>query len=149
MRKFALFLLLVWAGSMYATDLRIESLHGEARNFALSSIGKIVFEGNMLKLVDNSGEVLVSQRVADISKITFKDASSFLSVPQADIKIYPNPASDMVMIDGLDQPAKITLFTISGQIIKSEVGTQLQVSDVPHGDYLLLVNNQVVKLIKQ
>lgn len=74
------------------------------------------------------------------------------------IKAYPNPAAGTLPIDGLpeNKKAEITLYDMNSRLIKEFTTyssfTELDISDVVPGSYLLVINNQLertVKIIKE
>ena len=60
-------------------------------------------------------------------------------IGQVLIKIFPNPANDLLNITGLDQPAEMRLFSVTGHLLKTENGItdKIVLSDLPPGLYLL------------
>jgi hypothetical protein len=64
-------------------------------------------------------------------------------LPQLDFSLFPNPASDDLQIV-LNQPAnKLSLFTISGDLIREESvlsqHMQIDISDLPNGLYFIVI----------
>ena len=69
------------------------------------------------------------------------------------IRIYPNPASDMVYMEGAEN-ATITLTSISGKVIRTEENiNSMDISTLPAGIYLISIQNedkvQTTRLIKK
>ena len=71
------------------------------------------------------------------------------------LKLYPNPASDYINIDGLSGGEKITIFDINGRIVEQQFAASnitLNVSKLQYGTYIVIVqkNNEmkVLKFIK-
>ncbi|TAE50111.1 MAG: T9SS C-terminal target domain-containing protein, partial [Cytophagales bacterium] len=85
-----------------------------------------------LKSVDNDGSIQYSNWVA------VKNSQKL------QVKIYPNPAQDYVVIEGdesLDK-AKVVLLSIEGQIIKEtdfSKAVTLQLNELPKGLYILKI----------
>ncbi|RLB03004.1 MAG: hypothetical protein DRG59_12225, partial [Deltaproteobacteria bacterium] len=69
------------------------------------------------------------------------------SLPQTQIQIFPNPANDILTIEGnfnLEEIKKITIFDVSGRIIKPLVcsknkNIQLNISQLSSGIYFIKV----------
>jgi hypothetical protein len=68
--------------------------------------------------------------------------------------MYPNPASDQVFFEGLDQAVPLTLFNAWGQqlelppILQNTEGTSLDVAGVPAGVYTVVVGGgQALRLV--
>lgn len=61
---------------------------------------------------------------------------------------YPNPATDIVHIQGVDA-AEIQVFNTMGQLVKTVKGmNEIDVSELPNGAYLLRVDDSAVSIIK-
>ncbi|MGC4059273.1 MAG: T9SS type A sorting domain-containing protein [Chitinophagaceae bacterium] len=74
------------------------------------------------------------------------------------IRIYPNPAQDFVMIDGMREPTQVSLINTLGQLVvnehTSDQSYSVSLSGLPAGIYLLQLNtasgqHYTTKLIKQ
>jgi len=71
------------------------------------------------------------------------------------ISIYPNPASDIIIIEGIDTPFQVAIFNLNGQLIcRQENGhNQLDLSNFEPGVYFVSVRidetNKTFKLIKE
>lgn len=74
------------------------------------------------------------------------------TLDEVGIKIYPNPASALIKIEGLNSSKKIYLFSSNGQSMPIKVLTNgLDISDLQHGLYYLIIrsesNTQVHKVL--
>lgn len=88
------------------------------------------------------------------NKLTFTlidEGSSITGKTIPKTLIYPNPVTDRLYIEGDKAGGKISLFDLSGQLIRSEPAgaaghTSLDVSTLPAGSYLLQIRseNQVI-----
>ncbi len=68
-----------------------------------------------------------------------------------DVKVYPNPATDFVLIEGLDIKETVSLYSINGVFIKNYEASNLghlriSVKDLPTGVYLLHNPKKSVKI---
>lgn len=72
---------------------------------------------------------------------------------KANLKIYPNPGTDVVTIDGLDRSIRYELFNILGRVVMSGSVTnnqKLDVSNLSTGAYFFkLENGATLKFIKK
>lgn len=151
--KHALLLIVMFLCSthMMAINLVIENANGKTQSHNVSMIGKWLFEGDNLKLLDKEGNLLASESVLDIRKIIFLEAGNqTLNVPRYEnaILIYPNPTQDILNIKGLDGGV-VRLYDIEGVLLFKTKDTQINVSAYPTGTYLLQIGTQVVRFIKQ
>ncbi len=116
----------------------------------IAQIGKWVFEGEKLVLLDKSGQVLATEETSAIHKIVFRDTQSAAeNVEDGAWVVYPNPTQDMLCIRGADAKTSLRVFDLSGQVLTTATGAQINVSALPTGTYLLQIGTQVVRFIKQ
>lgn len=139
------------------TSLKIVPLTGNDMQYAVSLIGKIRFIDNVMFLYDKSDNVLGKTNVSDIGKIIFSegDDTSIANHSSNSVQIYPNPASESIIVSGLTTNCDIRLYNLSGQLIKiisndkAETQICIPVNDINNGTYLLQVGAEIVKFIKQ
>jgi hypothetical protein len=66
-------------------------------------------------------------------------------------KVYPNPASDFIDIELQEKGMEINIFDLNGKLVKQFVNKsekqRFNVSDLQKGYYLLVIANQVEKLL--
>jgi hypothetical protein len=92
---------------------------------------------------------LASETVAEIRKITFShSATAVEDAPVTDILIYPNPTQDILIIKGIENQS-LRVYDLQGKMILHEHGTEVHVSHLATGTYLLQIGTQVVRFIKQ
>jgi hypothetical protein len=74
------------------------------------------------------------------------------SKPQ--IKIYPNPANEQITIQGISKEARVEIYNVSGQLVKSiqSPSTSIDISQLEKGFYFLKVTSegksQTLKFVK-
>jgi len=61
------------------------------------------------------------------------------NVLEQSVSIYPNPASTLISVSGLAEPARLSLYTIDGKLSRSAFGSILPVANVAEGLYMLHV----------
>jgi len=64
-------------------------------------------------------------------------------VKLSNIEVYPNPASDRIMISG--DVSKVDIYSIQGQLLKSETGNEVNISKLHKGLYLVIVTDKTRK----
>ncbi len=71
---------------------------------------------------------------------------------QATISVYPNPAKEHIVLQGLEHPQDIALFNSQGQLLKTikayQPNTALDISNLPRGVYLLKTHSGSFKFVK-
>ena len=67
----------------------------------------------------------------------------------SDFTIYPNPATDELIIKGLDTGALVELFDIEGRAVKYEIysGDVISLSGLKPGVYLVIINGDILEKI--
>ena len=136
---------------MMATNLVLLKSDGTQQLQDIAAIGKWVFVADDLQLLDKSGNVLATEALNDIKKITFAEevGSAVENVESSNqIVVYPNPTQDILMIQGIDAQA-LRVYDLQGRLLKSAIGTQVYVGHLAEGTYLLQVGTQVVRFMKQ
>ena len=149
MKKIFLFLAFVCNMQMMALNLVVEHRSGTDLLKDVAVIGKWVYEGDNLQLLDKQGNVLATEALANIKKITFSEFGSAVEdVIINSIVVYPNPTQDILMIQGIEAQT-LRVYDLQGRLLKTENGTQIGVSQLTEGTYLLQIGTQVVRFIKK
>lgn len=144
-----IFLLLFCCMHMQAISIRIVSTSGAHQTQDIAQIGKLVFVGDEVQLVDKSGQLLAKEALRQVRQITFVDVATDIdSMSPSQIVIYPNPSHDILYVSGIEV-ADLRVFDLQGRLLLVEQGNQVTVSSLPIGTYLLQVGTQVVRFIKQ
>lgn len=147
-------LALLMGAQVAATDLVLVKIDGTQQLQDIATIGKWVYVGDDLQLLSHDGSVLAQEPVLNIRKITFAESSgtdtptSMENIQSTGVVIYPNPSQDVLIVSGIEAQA-LRVFDMQGRLLKAENGTQVHVSDLAKGTYLLQVGTQVVRFIKK
>jgi hypothetical protein len=149
---FSIFVMLC-SMQVFATSILVESTSGTQLTEDIAMIGKLVFVDNEIQLLDKSGNVLATEVLGNVRKITFVASSTDVdtdvdNVQPNNIVIYPNPSHDILYVSGIE-PTDLRVFDLKGRMLLVEQGNQVTVSSLPVGTYLLQVGTQVVRFIKQ
>lgn len=132
-----------------ATNLVIERYAGAEMVQDIAVIGKWVFVDTNLQLLDKEGNVLATEPLDNVRKIVFSDEPTAVdNVEKGSIIVYPNPTQDVLYIQGIDAQI-LRIFNMQGNMLQTTEGTQVSVSHLPTGTYLLQIGTQVVRFIKQ
>ena len=150
MKRFVFFFALACVMPMMAMSLLVEHRSGADLLQDVAKIGKWIYVGDNLQLLDKSGNVLATEPLANIKKITFSISSETTAqetVVANTILVYPNPTQDILMIQGVEeQPLRV--YDLQGRLLQTENGTQISVGNLAEGTYLLQIGTQVVRFIK-
>ena len=133
---------------MMAINLVVEHRSGADLLQDISLIGKWIYVGEDLQLLDKQGNVLATEPLANIKKITFSVPTATENVQTKAILVYPNPTQDVLMIQGIEAQT-LRVYDMQGRLLKVENGTQVSVGKLAEGTYLLQIGTQVVRFIKK
>ena len=135
-----------------ATNLVLEYRSGAEEKQDIALIGKLVFVGENIQLLDKEGNILATESIANIKKIYFApptgtetDVNDTLANT---ILVYPNPTQDVLMIQGAASQT-LRVYNLQGSLLLTQWGNQISVGNLPDGTYLLQIGTQVVRFIKR
>jgi hypothetical protein len=152
---------LAFVGSAMAEpSLVVKPLVGTECISALSTVGKLVYSGDSLYVYDKSQTVVFKDLLLNVKHIRFSDEQP--STPtdventQSDntlkVKVYPNPTQDILMVENA-QGDMLRLYTMDGRLLETQPLTngsaEVNMANLPTGNYLLLSGNQSFQVIKQ
>ena len=86
------------------------------------------------------------------STVTKDNNLAVNDINQKNIIVYPNPAKFFIKISGLQKSTDYEIFSIDGKFIKKGISnpdSEINISTLVKGTYVLKFNNQSVKLIKE
>ena len=134
-----------------ATSLVLLQTDGVQQVQDIAKIGKWIFVEDYLQLIDKDGNVLAIEPIAEVKKITFSISNSETTTENVAINsivVYPNPTQDILHITGIT-PQTLRVFDLQGRLLIIGNSTQVNVSNLNTGTYLLQVGTQVIRFIKQ
>ena len=152
---------LAFVGSAMAEpSLVVKPLVGTECISALSTVGKLVYSGDSLYVYDKSQTIVFKDLLLNVKHIRFSDEQP--STPtdventQSDntlkVKVYPNPTQDILMVENA-QGDMLRLYTMDGRLLETQLlingSAQVNMTNFPTGNYLLLSGNQSFQVIKQ
>lgn len=139
----------VWLFAEEKNALVAISADGAKTSYVLADVQRI--EVNK-KDVSASMSVLLKNGTLEGSYKKLIFANELISIKEfGDISlyVYPNPVVNTLNIIGVDENASLTVFNLNGQCVKQEKGNVIDVNALLKGTYILQINNQYVKFIKQ
>jgi len=151
---FLLGLVLLFAGWLFAEpELHLITVSSDRTetSYALPNVQKIVFENNKMTLKMKSG--LDAKDIICIRFLLQDNSGIEKQKAPSPVFIFPNPVKTTLTVAGVDKNVKINLLDLTGKLLQSalaqENSTDIDVSALPQGVYLLKVGKQVIKFIKQ
>ena len=153
--KFILIFAILCSMQAMATNLVVETRSGSGLTNDIAIIGKWMFVGQNLALLDKSGSILAIEPLSNIRKIVF--SPNVPSVPTDDAVVdteslyvvYPNPTQDMLHIQGATDTTPLRIYTMEGKLVTSTEGQMINVKSLTNGTYLLQIGTQVARFIKE
>ena len=147
-------LLFVAITALAETSLIVQPLSGDEQAQALSTIGYVKVTSDSLFIYAHSDMLLGKNAIKDIHSIRYGEPNPQESIDNVNVStchIYPNPTQDMLIIDNSDAD-KALIFDLNGHLLQTvslygEKAT-INVTTLPRGEYLLLLNTQTYKFIK-
>lgn len=153
--KFRLFLsviALLIMSHLYASDvsqLIAVSADGSETTYALLDIKRIEINATNSKA---SMTILNKDGVysSEYQKILFAESATDIEeLGISSIFVFPNPVSNTLYIQGVDDDAALEVYNLTGKSVIEGKGTELDVTSLNQGTYILRINNQYVKFIKK
>lgn len=134
------------------TILTVEYLDGQAKQEQLAKVSKIVFDGSENISLDlNDGNTKALGNVSSVQKIVFADGvlTSANQVNATSIKIYPNPTTESISIEGIEDGQQVKIYSVSGKLAQVSNDSVINVASLANGEYIVVVGQTVAKMIKK
>lgn len=87
-------------------------------------------------------------RLFAIGDIHIAKATNIVSATDA-ISVYPNPVSDKLLIHGAGDSPMVYIMNANGEIVMQSKGSEVVVSSLPEGLYLVKVGGLFAKFLKK
>lgn len=151
-------LIAIAAFSMACITLRAQSLVVETFNGGLASedlgaVQNFTFPGHNLAIGTDDG--ITSYSLLSVKKIYFSPATATVgpAASDAEMALFPNPGTGAIRITNApDKPTTLTAFSIQGakalQVQVSASDSEIDVSRLPAGLYIIRIGGQALKFIK-
>ena len=123
---------------------------GTKASYALTNMQKIVFASNAMTVKMKTGA-----DVTGVVRVSFSQGDTGIENPKAEssIFVFPNPVQSYLTVSGVAKDVKINLLNLNGVLLQSVFAqddtTDIDVSALPQGVYLLRIGDKAVKFIKQ
>ena len=149
---FLLGLILLIAGQFASAQewkLITVTADGTETTYALPNVQNIVFKDNTMTVNLKSGD-----SAAGITCIRFDQPQGIKTLQsESSVFVFPNPVQTNLTVAGVAKDVKINLLNLNGTLLQSipaqDNSTNINVSSLPAGLYLLQIGNQIIKFIKQ
>lgn len=141
-------------------SLVVKPLSGKECITALGVVGKLVYSGDSLYVYDKAQTLVFSDLLANVQHVRFSDEqpSTPTSVENTQgestlqVKVYPNPTQEVLHVENA-QGEVLRLYAMDGRLVGTQAvengSAQVDMAELPAGNYLLLSGNQSFQVIKQ
>ncbi len=68
---------------------------------------------------------------------------------QSRLLVHPNPANNLIEVSGTQEKISLSLFSLTGQLLRMVNTSQMQIADIPQGMYLLKVYDEAGVILQQ
>lgn len=146
------FLLLLFASMLYANEVSnmvAVSADGDKTTYALANVNRI----NVIADASSASMTVVDKdgnEFAGFVKILFAEAPTDIEeLCFTQVYLFPNPVVNTLNIQGVDENTPLEVYNLTGKSLLKDKGTELDVTSLSQGTYILRINNQYVKFIKK
>jgi hypothetical protein len=121
---------------------------GTETTLAVSAVQKIVFDNNTMTVNMKSGS-----NITGISCVKFSGLSGIENMEvETSLFVYPNPVREYLTVSGVSKGEKINVADMNGKVLltlfSNDNTTEINVSSLQKGVYLLQVGHKTIKFIK-
>ena len=125
------------------------SADGNKTTYVLATVSRInvIADANSasMTVVDKDGN-----QFAGYVKILFAETeTSIEELGFTQVYVFPNPVVNTLTIQGVDDNTPLEVYNLTGASVLQDKGTELDVTSLSQGTYILRINNQYVKFIKK
>ncbi len=164
-----MFVIVTYIGTLLAHSegvtpvLKVYKLSQNEQIEWLSLYSKIVFRNDSIIIYNSNRDIILQKPLNEVRVLVFEDVENGTPTPSDveqetfsdyTLKFYPNPATYSVRVTNYEPIQSIQVYSLSGQLMTVGVAidgstAQVNVSSLTTGQYIILVNQTAVKLIKQ
>ena len=131
-----------------ATELNQLKLDHAGNLYAYNRAGGLV----VIALPKTAEELKVATPAAAVISVSGIDEVT--AEVKAGVKVYPNPATDVVNVEAGEEITTLAIFNITGAQVSAPADIQgnkatIAVDNLPTGSYIVKVNKQAIQLIKK
>ena len=156
-KKLFLLFSILWTLSPLCAEnsLIVQPLTGNEQANALAQIGYVRVTQDSLFVFSHSDFLLSKIAINDVCHIRYGEPNEEQGIDNVQATptchVYPNPTMDRLIIENANCE-KAYIFDLNGRLLQTTPidgeHTSVNVTSLPQGEYLLLLNTQTVKFIK-
>ena len=124
---------------------------------ARATVSRISFAEGNVTIVPKDGTPQTVGAISEVARITFglidPDEQTVTAVTAEESKLkvtaYPNPVADHLHVSGLPEGALVRVYAADGHLVLTSTQADIDFTAQPRGVYLLVVEDVIVKIVKQ
>ncbi len=145
---------------MALPSLVVRPLKGQECVTALSCVGKLVYVNDSLHVYDATKTLVFADLLTNVQHVRFSDekpndpthVENAQNNNALQIKVYPNPTQEVLHVENAPS-GLLRLYSISGNLLQTistqEGNVQINMANLPTGNYLLICGKENIQIIKQ
>ena len=140
----------------FSLNLDAEYKPTSASNYIVDQGDNTYYDIALFGDLDLSGNDRIFNTTIDLGAYEYNSTLSVddISLDENTVKLYPNPATDVVNIKSNQIIKNVAVFNVNGQkVLDIANQSQINISNLPTGMYFLNINtnqsNQTIKILKQ
>lgn len=152
----------LWS-ALVSTDNDNASFHLELDDEAITDVTKATNTGDWDDMVEVGGETVmltagkhilklaIDESYFDIDwiKFTLKDQTASAGISASNVVISPNPATNHISVNGVDDLVLVDLVSEDGKVVASSTSSELSIPSVNAGVYMVRVTGSTTSFIKK
>ena len=133
------------------TDIEFIAIYsdGYETTYALADIRRIdiinTATSAYMNVVNKDGSI----QSGYIELLFSTETTTLEEIGEISVYVYPNPVFNTLNIIGVDDTTPLMVYNLNGKCLIQEKGTEVDVTSLLQGTYILNVNNQFIKFIKK
>lgn len=155
-RKFLLAIFFTMTGYLFSQiGIKVTYYTSAEASYNIDTTGKLYFSGDNLLIKETSSSNDVTIPISIIQKITLTTyvlGTDEIGSNTNSLKIYPNPSDKWIKISGLKNKSLVKIYSMTGKLVHSgdyTSETEINISNLSSGLYLVQVNGSTLKLLKK
>lgn len=132
-----------------------------------SKVGCMVVQGEQMVVYGTDGAVISRVKIDSKLRVEINEGNGNINVDDDHVitsiqtaegrklRVYPNPTTDILYLDGCEAGENVLLYSIGGQLVEQSAAraadgvAQFSMGALPAGEYVLVMKSGMLKVMKQ
>lgn len=139
-------------GTAQIATVSVITTDGQEHNLSLWEDGQLYFDQADRLVIQTSPNSPFVFPLSEIQKIVFSEITDVEESSESKPQILPNPSHDHFIVKNLPDNCPGRIFTLDGRLVmafEAIEGMMIDISNLSPGMYLLHIDGQILKLMKQ